>query len=294
VSVRGWHTDRFSPATLDLSPEIFRFHRRGPRCARCCAPWATGPLVKVLCLPNLPSQPGVGPAGPASCCGKRAWIYVVLFPTMLRELIRHVEVSKNYERSDLLQTLRILKNYELLKDEQLELFRRKSGCAVPSPARNRTPHDPDARPYIGLNMMTSLGPVRVRNLITALGAPEAVFTASEEELRRAEGIGVEVARSILDQRAAQWMWRRRRRGPARAALTSLLRTIPSIRPPSSRFMIRRWPSMCGAPWCKEDQSRHRRGGHTSRHPLRSERGRYAVLSTRPHRVHGGQRAGARH
>jgi hypothetical protein len=26
------------------------------------------------------------------------WIYVVLFPTMLRELVRHVEVSNNYEK----------------------------------------------------------------------------------------------------------------------------------------------------------------------------------------------------
>jgi hypothetical protein len=56
--------------------------------------------------------------------------FVLLFPTMLRELMRHVEVSKNYEKSELLQTLRILKNYDLLKDEQLELFRRKPAKKV--------------------------------------------------------------------------------------------------------------------------------------------------------------------
>lgn len=53
---------------------------------------------------------------------------------------------------------------------------------------------------IGLNMMSSLGPVRVRNLVAALGSPEAVFAADEEQLCRAKGIGVEVARSILAQR----------------------------------------------------------------------------------------------
>ena len=53
---------------------------------------------------------------------------------------------------------------------------------------------------IALNMMTALGPVRVRNLTAALGSPEAVFTASEADLRRAEGIGAEVARGILAQR----------------------------------------------------------------------------------------------
>lgn len=54
--------------------------------------------------------------------------------------------------------------------------------------------------YIALNMVDTLGPVRVRNLVAALGAPEAIFEASEEDLRRAEGIGAEVARGILDQR----------------------------------------------------------------------------------------------
>lgn len=55
--------------------------------------------------------------------------------------------------------------------------------------------------YIALNMIDTLGPVRVRNLVAALGSPEAVWDASEEDLRRAEGIGAEVARGILAQRS---------------------------------------------------------------------------------------------
>lgn len=54
--------------------------------------------------------------------------------------------------------------------------------------------------YIGLNMMSSLGPVRVRKLVQALGSPEAVFTATEAELLRIKGIGTEVAKDILQQR----------------------------------------------------------------------------------------------
>ena len=42
---------------------------------------------------------------------------------MLMELIERIEVTNNYEKSDLLQVLRILKNYDLLKGPQLELFR---------------------------------------------------------------------------------------------------------------------------------------------------------------------------
>ena len=36
-------------------------------------------------------------------------------------------ISKNYEKSDLLQTLRILKTYDLLKDAQLDLFEKPKG-----------------------------------------------------------------------------------------------------------------------------------------------------------------------
>ncbi|MCZ7591186.1 MAG: DNA-processing protein DprA [Kiritimatiellae bacterium] len=53
--------------------------------------------------------------------------------------------------------------------------------------------------YIALNMMEAMGPVRLRNIVTALGAPEAIWDATEEDLRRAEGIGTETARSIIRQ-----------------------------------------------------------------------------------------------
>ncbi len=54
--------------------------------------------------------------------------------------------------------------------------------------------------YIALNMIDNLGPVRVRNLVAALGKPEAVFTASEGELRQADGIGADLAKKIIAQR----------------------------------------------------------------------------------------------
>ena len=84
-----------------------------------------GPVAKILCLPALP------PSGPER---DRALILfkergidgVLLFRTMLLDLAAHVDVNKNYEKSDLLQMLRILKNYDLLKDAQMDLFRKKS------------------------------------------------------------------------------------------------------------------------------------------------------------------------
>ena len=39
------------------------------------------------------------------------------------DLIEHTEVNRNYQKSDLLQLIRILKNYDLFKEPQLELFK---------------------------------------------------------------------------------------------------------------------------------------------------------------------------
>ena len=47
---------------------------------------------------------------------------VVPFRTMLSDLIEHIEVNRNYQKSDLLQIIRILKNYDLFAPPQLELF----------------------------------------------------------------------------------------------------------------------------------------------------------------------------
>ena len=54
--------------------------------------------------------------------------------------------------------------------------------------------------YIALNMIDNVGPVRVRNLIDALGSPEAILSAPQEALIKANGIGAEVAARIVEQR----------------------------------------------------------------------------------------------
>lgn len=53
--------------------------------------------------------------------------------------------------------------------------------------------------YIALNMVTGLGPVRVRNLVDALGSPEAVFSASENELMQVKGFGPDLAQKVIAQ-----------------------------------------------------------------------------------------------
>lgn len=54
--------------------------------------------------------------------------------------------------------------------------------------------------YIALNMIDKLGPVRVRRLVETLGSVEAILEASAEELKRAQGVGAELAKHIVAQR----------------------------------------------------------------------------------------------
>jgi len=46
---------------------------------------------------------------------------IISFRSMLLDLIDKIEINRNYRKSDTLQVMRILKNYDLLKEAQLDL-----------------------------------------------------------------------------------------------------------------------------------------------------------------------------
>src|SRR5205085_9688760 len=54
---------------------------------------------------------------------------------------------------------------------------------------------------IALNMLPTVGPVRLRKLLEVFGEPQLILTAKRNELRRAEGIGREVADEISNGEA---------------------------------------------------------------------------------------------
>lgn len=120
VSVRGWHTDRFTPAVLKKNPEIFRFTELSviKEARKILGP---GSVVRILCLSDL-SASAVPQEEALAMMRENGVDGVLSFRTMLLELMEHLDTAKNYEKSDLLQTLRILKTYDLLKDAQLDLF----------------------------------------------------------------------------------------------------------------------------------------------------------------------------
>ena len=125
VVVKGWHTETFSSAVLTHAPEIFRFvePRVFQQAARAFG--KNGTLLKILVVPALPQAPAARDESVALLRSKGVDA-VIPFRTMLVALVSEVRVNRNYQKSDLLQIIRILKNYDFFKEPQLELFRSRA------------------------------------------------------------------------------------------------------------------------------------------------------------------------
>jgi len=126
VAVKGWHTGVFTPATLKSSPEIFRFLeenvlRKVARLFPAENPEdAGGVLTKILVLPSLPTAEPFRSQS-VEVLKAHGIDAIISFRAMLLDLLEKIEINQNYTKSDTLQVMRILKNYDLLKDTQLDL-----------------------------------------------------------------------------------------------------------------------------------------------------------------------------
>jgi hypothetical protein len=127
VSIKGWHAaGRFTPSTLRNQPEIFRFLEQNvlKEASRFFPETPDEPkdmLTKILVLPGLPTAEPF--RSQAVTMLKEAGVDAVIsFRAMLLDLIERVELNRNYGKSDTLQLIRILKNYDLLVDPQMDLL----------------------------------------------------------------------------------------------------------------------------------------------------------------------------
>lgn len=134
VVVKGWHTETFSSAVLANAPEIFRFVEPAVFQQATRAFGDDGPVTKILVVPALPQEPEAQQKSIALLRAKGVDA-VIPFRTMLGDLIDQIEVNRNYQKSDLLQVIRILKNYDFFKERQLELFKPKRRAAKPKAAK---------------------------------------------------------------------------------------------------------------------------------------------------------------
>jgi len=127
VAVKGWHTGVFTPNMLKSSPEIFRFLEENvlKEAVRLFPPEspdssAAGELTKILVLPSLPTAEPFRSQS-VELLKARGVDAILSFRAMLIDLLDKVEINQNYTKSDTLQVMRILKNYDLLQDAQMDL-----------------------------------------------------------------------------------------------------------------------------------------------------------------------------
>jgi hypothetical protein len=124
VVVKGWHTETFSSARLTHAPEIFRFVEPKVFQQAVRAFGKDGAPLKILVVPALPQSEEAREQS-ITLLRSKGIDAVLPFHTMLHDLVTQVEVNRNYQKSDLLQIIRILKNYDFFKEPQLELFKGK-------------------------------------------------------------------------------------------------------------------------------------------------------------------------
>lgn len=127
IVVKGWHTGRFTPSMLKSSPEIFRFlednvlqevARYFPAAA---SDDPSDELTKILVLPSLPTAEPFRSQS-VELLKARGVDAIISFRAMLLDLVDRIEINQSYTKSDTLQVMRLLKNYDLLKDPQLDLL----------------------------------------------------------------------------------------------------------------------------------------------------------------------------
>ncbi|MBM3880687.1 MAG: hypothetical protein FJ387_13390 [Verrucomicrobia bacterium] len=138
VVVKGGHTEIFSQARLESTPEIFRFLEPAvfQQATRFFGEGAA-PL-KLLVVPSLPQTAAARDRSLDLLRGKGVDA-VIPFRTVLADLIARIESNRNYQKSDLLQTIRVLKTYDFLREPQMELFKphrrpRKVAAEEPPPS----------------------------------------------------------------------------------------------------------------------------------------------------------------
>lgn len=132
VAVKPWHTDVFTPGMLKNSPEVFsfleknvvqqvtRFFPPSPAPESGAQEQPQEQITKILVLPSLPTAEPYRSQSVQML--KDAGVDAIIsFRSMLLDLIDSVETNRNYGKSDTLQVIRVLKNYDLIKDPQLDL-----------------------------------------------------------------------------------------------------------------------------------------------------------------------------
>ncbi len=128
VVVKGWHTSSFTPRMLRQSVKIFDFLKKDvlDTVDRYFAEekeliGQVDPVSRILVLPGLPSSE---PHREESIrlLKDHGIDFIVTFRTILENLLQGIEANYNYQKSEALHLLRLLKIHDMIKSPQMELF----------------------------------------------------------------------------------------------------------------------------------------------------------------------------
>ena len=116
------YAEMFSRARIANTPGICRCAQPAVTKAEEAVFGAGAVYLKTLVAPSLPSSKKPRRES-ADFLRSKGVDGVIEFPEVLSAVIDGVEKKRNYQRSDVLQLIRVLKTQGMLREPQLELFR---------------------------------------------------------------------------------------------------------------------------------------------------------------------------
>lgn len=129
VVVKAWHSSRFTPAILRSGTKVFDFLKKDVLnkvneyfdLEEMDLGKNDVAFKKILVIPSLPS--GEPHRSESITLLKEQGIDgIISFATILESLIKSIEFNHSYQKSDLLQLIRILKIYDMIKEPQMTFF----------------------------------------------------------------------------------------------------------------------------------------------------------------------------
>ncbi len=118
VEVRAWHGDKFYPSVVESSPVLGHVASKEVR-ALAASVFGEQSVVSVLVISELPGKAKLR-TRTLELIQAMGVEHVLEFSTMLASMLEKLSPQSNYAPSQTLQTLRLLKRYDLVQHQQLE------------------------------------------------------------------------------------------------------------------------------------------------------------------------------
>ena len=118
VEIRAWHGDRFYPSVIEANPVLYQFVSN-ESLALAGDVFGHASFATILVVSELPAGPELRSRS-LGLLQQTGIGHVMEFPNILRDLVMRIDESGNYAASQTLQTLRLLKRYRLIRNQQME------------------------------------------------------------------------------------------------------------------------------------------------------------------------------